>query len=387
MSSSASRTTSSGPTSAPSTRATAPRCRGAARASTRRSETLARCSRRSSPCSATSPASAPSWTTSSGSWAAPRHRSHRSRTPTPQLFKNFGITFEALSRDPESLRDTIEGLRPTLDVGIDSFKVQRPFLRDTAELSRRLRPVAVEIERSLPLVADAFEVGAPVQARVPTLYRNTEKVFKALDVLASNPSTLDGPARPASHPGGGHAAGGVRGALPDGLQLRHVLAHRPVGARVRGRAGHRPAQRVEVGQQHAGQPREHHRRRPPRRRARGHEPKDRHRPHGRRSAGAARRRLRETPSTPRATPTARWASAATRPGRAFRTGGTHARPTPRRAAAATWCWACLPRCPAAPTSRVSWGSTTSRTCPDDQLHRDHLGGPAAQGPDAPRPPV
>ena len=109
-----------------------------------------------------------------------------------RLFKNIGTTFEALSRDPDSLRDTITELRPTLDAGISSFKVQRPFLRDTAELSRRLRPVAVEIERSLPLVADAFEVGAPVQARVPVLYRNTENVFNALEDLASNPRTLMG---------------------------------------------------------------------------------------------------------------------------------------------------------------------------------------------------
>jgi len=109
-----------------------------------------------------------------------------------RLFKNIGTTFEALSRDPESLRETIEELRPTLDEGISSFKVQRPFLRDTAELSRRLRPVAVEIERSLPLVADAFEVGAPVQAKVPVLYRNTENVFRSLEDLASNPNTLMG---------------------------------------------------------------------------------------------------------------------------------------------------------------------------------------------------
>ncbi len=83
-------------------------------------------------------------------------------------------------------------MRPTLDAGVSSFKVQRPFLRDTAELSRRLRPVAVEIERSLPLVADAFEVGAPVQAKAPILYRNTENVFGALEDLASNPRTLMG---------------------------------------------------------------------------------------------------------------------------------------------------------------------------------------------------
>ncbi len=106
------------------------------------------------------------------------------------LFTNMGITFEALSRNDEALRDTIERLRPTLDEGIDSFRVQRPFLRDTATLAGRLEPVALEIERSLPLVADAFDVGAPVQAKAPILYRNTQRVFDSLDGLAENPNTL-----------------------------------------------------------------------------------------------------------------------------------------------------------------------------------------------------
>jgi virulence factor Mce-like protein len=106
------------------------------------------------------------------------------------LFTNMGITFEALSRHEDNLRGMIERLRPTLDVGIDSFRVQRPFLRDTAALAERLRPVAVQIERSLPLVADAFEIGTPVQAKAPVLYENTANVFESLEGLASNPNTL-----------------------------------------------------------------------------------------------------------------------------------------------------------------------------------------------------
>jgi virulence factor Mce-like protein len=109
-----------------------------------------------------------------------------------QLFVNMGTTFEALSRDEDSLRGTIERLRPTLDVGIDSFQVQRPFLRDTADLAEELRPVAVQIERSLPLVTDAFRVGAPVQRRAPILYGETERVFESLEGLAENPATLMG---------------------------------------------------------------------------------------------------------------------------------------------------------------------------------------------------
>jgi virulence factor Mce-like protein len=109
-----------------------------------------------------------------------------------QLFVNMGTTFEALSRHPARLQGMIERLRPTIDTGIDSFQVQRPFLRDTASLSRAMRPVAFEIERSLPLVSDALEVGAPVQAKAPILYRNTRNVFNALDDLAANPNTLLG---------------------------------------------------------------------------------------------------------------------------------------------------------------------------------------------------
>jgi len=108
------------------------------------------------------------------------------------LFRNMGVTFEALSRHEDSLRGTIERLRPTLDASIDSFPVQRPFLRDTATLARKLEPVAIEMERSLPLITDAFVVGAPVQAKAPTLYENTERVFASLEGLAANPNTLLG---------------------------------------------------------------------------------------------------------------------------------------------------------------------------------------------------
>jgi virulence factor Mce-like protein len=109
-----------------------------------------------------------------------------------QLFVNMGTTFEALSRHPDRLQGTIERLRPTLDAGVDSFPVQRPFLRDTRKLAVALRPVAARFETALPAVSDAFEVGAPVQAKAPLLYRHTRNVFAALDDLAENPNTLLG---------------------------------------------------------------------------------------------------------------------------------------------------------------------------------------------------
>jgi virulence factor Mce-like protein len=106
------------------------------------------------------------------------------------LFVNMATTFEALSRHPDNLRAAIERGAPTLESGIRSFPVQRPFLHDSAELARRLGPVADEIEHSLPVVSDAFHTGAPVLHKAPPFYRRTRDVFRAVDDLTDNPNTL-----------------------------------------------------------------------------------------------------------------------------------------------------------------------------------------------------
>ena len=209
------------------------------------------------------------------------------------LFRNIGITFEALSRNDERLQATIERLRPTLDEGISSFRVQRPFLRDTARLSARLEPVAREIERSLPLVADAFEVGAPVQAKAPILYRNTRRVFASLEDLAANPNTL-------------LALSDLRRTLEVATPLVEYVApyqtvcnyatywltglSEHVSEIVPGGTGQRSLD--EVREQHPGQPRQLHRGRPPGGRAGGRQPQDRNRCPGPRPPGPARRRVR-----------------------------------------------------------------------------------------------
>ena len=107
-----------------------------------------------------------------------------------QLFTNMATTFEALSRNPDKLRGLIERAAPTLEEGIRSFPVQRPFLRDLERLNAALEPVAIEFERSLPAATRAFKVGAPVLEKAPILYQHTGEVFDALDNLAENPNTL-----------------------------------------------------------------------------------------------------------------------------------------------------------------------------------------------------
>jgi virulence factor Mce-like protein len=107
-----------------------------------------------------------------------------------QLFTNMADTFAAFSRDPEALQLTIEKQPPTLDTAIASFRVQRPFLADFADLSRRLRPAARELPRSLPAVNRAFRVGTPILPRTVELNERLESATGELEDLFQNPSTL-----------------------------------------------------------------------------------------------------------------------------------------------------------------------------------------------------
>jgi virulence factor Mce-like protein len=106
------------------------------------------------------------------------------------LFTDMADTFAAISADPRALQDTIEKGAPTMDVSIKSFRVQRPFMADFADLSARLRPAAQELPRSLPAVNRAFAVGTPVLPRTVELNENLEKAFNEAEDLFQNPNTL-----------------------------------------------------------------------------------------------------------------------------------------------------------------------------------------------------
>ena len=109
-----------------------------------------------------------------------------------ELFSNMADTFEAIGRCPSCLQATIEKNPPTLDEGIRSFPIQRPFLADFADLSRRLRPAARLLPTALPIINDALRVGTPVLRRSVILNEETADVFEALDDLVQNPNTLLG---------------------------------------------------------------------------------------------------------------------------------------------------------------------------------------------------
>jgi virulence factor Mce-like protein len=109
-----------------------------------------------------------------------------------QLFTLMANTFAAISQCASCLQATIEKGPPTEDTAIASFEVQRPFLVDFTDLSRRLTPAAIALRTSLPTLNDALRIGTPVSRSAVTLNNNTKKLFQALDFLARDPNTLLG---------------------------------------------------------------------------------------------------------------------------------------------------------------------------------------------------
>ena len=98
-------------------------------------------------------------------------------------------TFEAIGRDPEALKATIEKSPGTLAVGERSLRNQRPFLRNLALMAADLRGAAAELRVSAPVIAGALRSGIePLQA-TPALNRRLGTTFENVTALARRPST------------------------------------------------------------------------------------------------------------------------------------------------------------------------------------------------------
>jgi virulence factor Mce-like protein len=106
------------------------------------------------------------------------------------LFTTMANTFEAFSRDPQALKDTISKSPPTLRAGTSSLRVQRPFLEHTAALSRDLDVAATELRAALPTVNSALRIGTPVQRRSVQLNDGLQGSMAALEDLVKAPTTL-----------------------------------------------------------------------------------------------------------------------------------------------------------------------------------------------------
>ena len=106
------------------------------------------------------------------------------------LFTTMADTFDALSRDPQALKDTISKSPDTLRAGTESLRVQRPFLEHTAALSRDLDTAATELRGALPTVDSALRVGTPAMRRSVTLNDNLQSALGALEDLVRAPTTI-----------------------------------------------------------------------------------------------------------------------------------------------------------------------------------------------------
>jgi phospholipid/cholesterol/gamma-HCH transport system substrate-binding protein len=108
------------------------------------------------------------------------------------LFTSMADTFEALGRDEGALKQTISDSPPTMDVAIESFRVQRPFLANLEGFGHDFAPATAELRGALPTLNRAVDVAIPVNKRAPQLNEELGKTLDQLRELAQAPGTLPG---------------------------------------------------------------------------------------------------------------------------------------------------------------------------------------------------
>jgi ABC-type transporter Mla subunit MlaD len=107
-----------------------------------------------------------------------------------ELFGLMAETFDAITRDPDAFRATIERTPPTLDAGIRSLPVQRPFLEDFIDLTRRLRPTGRILPTALNRINPALSEGIRTLPQTVDLNQELGDTFDAVTDLVDEPSTL-----------------------------------------------------------------------------------------------------------------------------------------------------------------------------------------------------
>jgi virulence factor Mce-like protein len=109
-----------------------------------------------------------------------------------ELFGLMAETFDAITRDPDAFRATIEKTPATLDAGIRSLPVQRPFLEQFTILSEKLKPTARILPTALDRINPALRTGTQVLPETVRLNQELGDTFDAVTDLVDNPNTLLG---------------------------------------------------------------------------------------------------------------------------------------------------------------------------------------------------
>jgi virulence factor Mce-like protein len=106
-----------------------------------------------------------------------------------QSFADGATTFAAISHDPQALEDTVAKTPPTLAVGTEALRDERPFIRDLAGYSTDLERASRQVRLALPPINHALAVGTPVESQSVALSRRTGDALQALGELTSDPLT------------------------------------------------------------------------------------------------------------------------------------------------------------------------------------------------------
>jgi virulence factor Mce-like protein len=105
------------------------------------------------------------------------------------LFTAGADVFEAFSRDPAALDQTIARSPGTLRVGTPALRAQRPFLRRFAGLSDEIVGTARELRRSVRPVSAALRAGTQSLPQTVRLSEDLGRTFTALRDLSVSPTT------------------------------------------------------------------------------------------------------------------------------------------------------------------------------------------------------
>jgi virulence factor Mce-like protein len=103
------------------------------------------------------------------------------------LFVNLDRTFTALNQVAPSIQESISESPATLDAGVRSFPVQRPFLANTEGLFRELKPGVRALAKGAPDLASAVTVGQRTLRRSPPFNRRLASLLTELRRFANDP--------------------------------------------------------------------------------------------------------------------------------------------------------------------------------------------------------
>jgi len=103
------------------------------------------------------------------------------------LFVNLDTTFAALAEVSPFIQQTLEGGPPALQEGIDSFPVPRPFLANTEQLMRDLRPGVAALRDAAPALSEALTAGTPALRRSVSLNSQLSATFRTLRAFSNSP--------------------------------------------------------------------------------------------------------------------------------------------------------------------------------------------------------